>query len=363
MVFAITGGGTGGHLSIAKALALELKKRDIKTVFIGSTHGQDMKWFENSDIFDKSYFLQSSGVVNKKGLKKLASMANILKLAFKCRKIFKENSVKAVISVGGYSSAPASFASLFFFKPLFIHEQNAILGRLNGLLEPFCKKIYSSYPRVKFELPTGCGCVTKFTQDNTECFSKKFDYPVHEKFFKSARERENLKTIIFLGGSQGANFINSLAKEMAPKLIEMGYNIIHQCGEKSYDEIYKFYKENALNVELVGFCENLDMLIAKADLCIGRSGASTLWELCANNLPAIFIPFPFATGDHQYYNAKFLADLGLSQIIRQDESNSEKILNLIKNFDIKSTSKALKNSINPNGTAMIIDDILQILGK
>ncbi|MDA3046384.1 undecaprenyldiphospho-muramoylpentapeptide beta-N-acetylglucosaminyltransferase [Campylobacter sp. VBCF_06 NA8] len=357
-MIAISGGGTGGHLSIAKSLGAELKNRGIGVIFIGSTNGQDRAWFEGSEIFERAYFLESSGVVNKKGLSKFASLINILKLSLKCRKIFKENGVKAVISVGGYSSAPASFASLFFFKPLFIHEQNAILGRLNDLLEPFCKKIYSPYSREKFELPTACGCVTKFTQDNTQCISDKFDYPVSDIFFEKARIRSEIKTIIFLGGSQGASFINTLASNLAPRLTKMGYEIIHQCGEKEFEKYSEFYKNANLNVELVGFSKNLVDLISKADLCVGRSGASTLWELVANGLPAIFVPFPHAAGDHQFYNAKFLQDLNLCKIVRQNEASEDKILDLIQNFDAPSASRGLVNFSSKNGAKSIIDDIL-----
>ena len=337
MVVAITGGGTGGHLSIARALGAELKNRGIKAIFIGSTHGQDRAWFENSDLFEKAYFLQSSGVVNKKGFAKLNSLLNIFKLAFFCLKIFKNHGVTKVISVGGYSSAPASFAAILGRKEFFIHEQNALMGRLNKLLKPFAKKFFSSYDEPKF------------------------DYPVNSVFFDTARVRESVKTIIFLGGSQGASFINSLATSIAPKLVNSGYEIIHQCGEREFEKISQIYKEQNLGdkITLVGFCTNLHELIAKADLCVGRSGASTLWELCANGIPAIFIPFPYAAGDHQFYNAKFLQEQGLCAIVRQNEANEEKILNLIQNYDVKQASEKLKNTISSGGAKNIIDEVLK----
>ena len=336
-MIAITGGGTGGHLSIARALGAELKNRGIKTIFIGSTHGQDRAWFENSDLFEKTYFLQSSGVVNKKGLAKLNSLLNIFKLAFLSLKIFKTHGVTKVISVGGYSSAPASFGAILGRKELFIHEQNALTGKLNKLLKPFAKKFYSSYEKPKF------------------------DYPVNSIFFDTARVRESVRTIIFLGGSQGASFINSLATELSPKLVNLGYEIIHQCGEKEFEKILQIYKEQNLSdkITLVGFCTNLHELVAKADLCVGRSGASTLWELCANGIPAIFIPFPYAAGDHQFYNAKFLQEQGLCTIVRQNEADEEKILNLIQNYAVKQISENLRHTIDKNGAKTIIDDVLK----
>ena len=144
MVIAISGGGTGGHLIIAKNLAAHLAKQGIRAIFIGSNRGQDRAWFENSELFARTYFLQSSGVVDKKGFAKLASLLNILRLSLAARKILKQNGVRALISVGGYSSAPASIAAILSRVPFFIHEQNAVCGRLNRLLRPFARAFYRS---------------------------------------------------------------------------------------------------------------------------------------------------------------------------------------------------------------------------
>ena len=143
----ICGGGTGGHLAIARALGAELKRRGVCVIFVGSQQGQDKMWFENSDIFEQKYFLASSGVANKSGFKRLFSLLNIIKLSFACFGIFKKHKIKAVISVGGYSAAPAAFAAIASFKPLFIHEQNAHTGSLNALLKPLAKKFFCSYDK------------------------------------------------------------------------------------------------------------------------------------------------------------------------------------------------------------------------
>ncbi|CZE49428.1 undecaprenyldiphospho-muramoylpentapeptide beta-N-acetylglucosaminyltransferase [Campylobacter geochelonis] len=335
MSILITGGGTGGHLIIAKTIALELKKRGIKTVFVGSTNGQDKKWFEGSNIFDKTYFLQSSGVVNKSGLAKFNSLFNILKLSFKCKDIFKNEGVEAVLSVGGYSSSPASFWAVFSKTPFFIHEQNAMIGRLNKLLKPFAKSFYSSYEEPKF------------------------DYPINEIFFQKARIRQNLNTIIFLGGSQGAKFINNLAMQIAPNLLEREIKIVHQCGGNDFEKVSKFYKEKRLDVDVFDFSLNLASKIEQADLCVGRSGASTLWELCANQLPAIFIPFPYAANDHQFYNAKFLQDMGLCKIFRESGIENEKIIDEILNYDVNLVSQNLAKVVGKNGGEKIVDDMLK----
>ena len=117
-MIAITGGGTGGHLVIARAIKEELNRRGIKPIYIGSTGGQDKAWFENDEGFEKVYFLHSQGVVNKKGFKKILSLVDIIRSAFSCHAIFREHRIQAILSVGGYSAAPASLAALLFGKAL-----------------------------------------------------------------------------------------------------------------------------------------------------------------------------------------------------------------------------------------------------
>ena len=334
-MIAITGGGTGGHLAIAKAFANELNSRGIKAIFIGSSSGQDKMWFENSDIFEATYFLNSSGVVNKRGFGRLKSLINILNLAFKCKKIFKFHKVSSVISVGGYSAAPAAFGAIICGKKLYIHEQNAVIGRLNLILKPFAREFFSSY------------------------FEPKFDYPVDEKFFKISKIRKNLNTILFLGGSQGANFINNLALSLAKDLDKNGIKIIHQCGQKDYEIIIEKYKELNIKAEVFAFSKDIDLFMSRADFCISRAGASTIWELCAASLPTLFIPFPYAANNHQFYNAKFLNDQNAAMVLKEDEIDNKNLLNIICNINLEDISQKLINLLNKNGSKVIIDRILQ----
>ncbi len=337
MNIAITGGGTGGHLSVANALKIELNKRGLKPIFIGSKNGQDREWFENDNGFKKSYFLDSKGVVNKKGFKKISAIKEILDSGFACRDIFKKEFIDVLFSVGGYSAAPASFAAILTKTPLFIHEQNAAVGKLNRLLKPFAKEFFSSY------------------EEN----SKVKDYPVREIFFDLQRERSDLKTIIFLGGSLGANAINNLALSCAKEILDLDINIIHQTGKKDFSICREFYNKNNLKVDCFDFSKNLEKKIQKADFAVSRAGASTLWELCANTLPTLFIPYPYAASNHQYYNAKTLIDKEMALLRMQNEIDSKILLDIIKSVNIEKISKNLKNSIKPCGIEKIADIILK----
>ena len=129
MRLCVTGGGTGGHLMVAETIVEAGVKEGDSLIFIGSTHGQDQKYFKENSLFDEVYFLETTGVVNQKGLGKLKALFKVLVAFFKARKLLKENKIDVVYSVGGFSAAPASIASLSKKIPLFIHEQNAVEGR------------------------------------------------------------------------------------------------------------------------------------------------------------------------------------------------------------------------------------------
>jgi len=330
----ITGGGTGGHLKIAKVIKDELNKRGIKPVYIGSTLGADKAWFENDEGFSARYFMPSSGVVNKKGIGKINSLLHIIKLSFQAKKLLKKHNIKAVFSVGGYSAAPASFAAVLGNTALFIHEQNAHIGSLNKLLKPFSRRFFNT-------------------------FLYKDPYPVEDVFFETSRIRKELKSVIFLGGSQGALAINDLALKLAPHLKEKNIDIIHQTGKKDFQRIKKFYTQNNIDADVFDFDKNLAEKISNADFAISRAGASTLFELTANLIPSLFIPYPYAAGDHQYYNAKFLADKQAGFVIRQNEIDTDKIKQIIFNSDLEQISKKLAIINKKEGAKFIVDEILK----
>ncbi len=329
-MIAITGGGTGGHLKIAKIIMKELNSRSIRPIYIGSTKGADREWFENENGFSKKYFLNSTGVVDKKGLKKITSLTNILKLSYHATHILKNHNIKAVFSVGGFSAAAASFAAILTKTPLFIHEQNAHIGALNKILKPFSKRFFNT-------------------------FIYNDPYPVEDIFFEKARIRKEIKTIIFLGGSQGALQINNFAITVAKELTKKRINIIHQTGKRDYERIKKFYKKEGIQAEVFDFDPNLVEKISKADLAISRAGASTLFELAANQLPTLFIPYPYAAGNHQYYNAKFLVDKKAGFL--STNPTKKELFNILNNANLEEISKNLAH-INKKGGAKYMVDIM-----
>jgi len=332
----VTGGGTGGHLKVADAFIEELKNRDFSIIFIGSTKGQDKSWFENDNRLKEAIFLTTSGVVNKKGFNKILSLINIFLKALECLKIYSKYSVRKVISVGGFSAASASFAAILKKDcRFFIHEQNSKMGKLNELTSKFASSVYSSFLKS----------------------SKVKDYPVDLKFFENARLRKEIKAIAFFGGSQGAIAINNFTLKVASKLNEMGIKIIHQTGENDFERVKKFYKNKNINADVFDFTKDIVSKMKEADFCVSRAGASTLFELCANNIPTLFIPYKYAAKNHQYFNAKVLFDKNLCFLQNEDELD-ENIFFETLNCDIEKISIGLKDIIKPNAIKFIVDDIL-----
>lgn len=325
MSIVMTGGGTGGHLAIIKAVKEHLNNNDL--VYIGSTTGQDKAWFDNDKEFRRRYFLTTRGVVNQGIIGKVKSIWMLIISILRAIKILRKEKASVVFSVGGFSAAPTSFAAKLLRIPLVIHEQNAAMGTLNKVLKPYSNIFISSYID---ESPVKA-------------------YPVKKELFETAHERDQVKSIIFLGGSQGARAINELAINLATELKSRGIKIYHQAGEKNLDLVQKEYDALEVDAEVFGFTTELSKYMNLSDIAIARSGASTLWELSANSLPAIFIPYPYAAGDHQYYNADFLVKQELSWVMREDDLNVTKILNIIDESMLEK-SKGLSTLIDSSGS-------------
>ncbi len=314
-----SGGGTGGHLVIIDAVANYLD--DI--VYIGSQKGQDRDWFANDTRFTQRIFLQTAGVVDKKGFAKAGALLQILAQMKSVWPVVRKSS--AVFSVGGFSAAPAAILAVLLRKPLIIHEQNSVPGRLNVMLKPFAKEVIES-----------------FGKDRS-------DYPVKEVFFKQARQRKRLKTILFLGGSQGASGINAIALQVAKRY---DFAIIHQCGKSEYAMLQKEYAKLGVEVDLFTFSKDIAGKMHKADIAVARAGASTVWETCANGLPAVFVPFPYAARDHQYYNALATVENGAGWVMRQESFD----MNFFQSLDdatLQEASRRLLGMLRPGGAEKI----------
>lgn len=204
------------------------------------------------------------------------------------------------------------------------------MGSLNKISKPFAKAFFSS-----FYADSPCP-----------------DYPVERKFFDARRVRTSTNVILFMGGSLGARSINDLAMESAAELLASGKTIIHLTGIKDYDRVHQFYEAHQLDVSCIAFDRNIDHLIARADFAVSRAGASSLFELYANALPTLFVPYPHAASDHQYHNAMYLVEQGMAYCKREDALTKEVLLKLIdiNHFPL---SEKMHSAFRPDGAACI----------
>ena len=335
MSIVMTGGGTGGHLAIIKAVKEHL--HDEELIYIGSTKGQDKQWFEEDEDFSHKYFFETRGVVNQGALGKVKSLLMMAKATMKAIKLLRKHKAKVVFSVGGFSAAATAFAAKILRIPLVIHEQNAALGSLNKLLKPHAAAFISSYLE---ESPIKA-------------------YPIKQIFFENAHMREKVNTIIFLGGSQGAKAINTLALQIAAQLKAKGIKIIHQAGQNNIDEVVKAYEDLGVEAEVFGFTDKLADYMNQADLAIARAGASTLWELSATALPTLYIPYPYAASDHQYHNAQFLVAKDLAWIMRENEIDAQMVLSLLDE-NLSEKSRGLMEIVEKDGSKKIAEVLTQM---
>jgi UDP-N-acetylglucosamine--N-acetylmuramyl-(pentapeptide) pyrophosphoryl-undecaprenol N-acetylglucosamine transferase len=305
----LAGGGTGGHVIPALAIANELKKTyDAEILFIGTARG-----IENRLVPAAGYPLQLVRV----GALKNVSLTTRLKTAFDLPRalwdaggMLSEFAPDVVIGVGGYASGPAMLAALVKHIPTLAFEPNVVPGFANRIVAKFV-----SGAAVHFE--------------ETARFFRHAEVtgvPVRQAFFEIAPKRGGIPTLLVFGGSQGAHAINAAMIRCLPVLQREapGIHIIHQTGERDYNDALAAYERlksesAALTFEVAKFIDDMPAAFARADLVVCRSGASTVAEIAAAGKPAVFVPFPRAADDHQRVNAEALARHGAAVVVEESK--------------------------------------------
>jgi UDP-N-acetylglucosamine--N-acetylmuramyl-(pentapeptide) pyrophosphoryl-undecaprenol N-acetylglucosamine transferase len=320
----IAGGGTGGHLFPAVAIAKEIVKRyeaaDIRFV----TGRRKME----SDILTRlGFHHQSIHVEGIKGRGWKKGFMVLIKLPYSILQsisILKRFSPHFVIGVGGYSSGPVCLAARLMGIPTGIHEQNSFPGLTNRLLCRIVDKVFVSFEESRQHFPRG----TLYLTGN----------PVREELL--ARETvPSLKgeqdfTILVVGGSLGALAINRAFVAALEILREKGKDpvVIHQSGETDYTHVVEAYEQRGLKGNIMPFIEDMAEAYQQADLVVSRAGATTVSELAALGKPAILIPYPFATNSHQETNALMLVRVGGAKMLLEQELSGESLAALLMKY-------------------------------
>jgi UDP-N-acetylglucosamine--N-acetylmuramyl-(pentapeptide) pyrophosphoryl-undecaprenol N-acetylglucosamine transferase len=354
-VIALAAGGTGGHIFPAQALAEELMEQGYKPLLICDQRTNEFVRGSLAKIDSIKLFAPRPG---GKLIKNLNNAFKIFKIVIKLRKILKKSKVKAVVGFGGYPSFPTMLAALSLGIPAYIHEQNAVLGRVNRLMAPFVRKIFLSFPK------------TQKLDGKYENKSIIVGNLVRKSILEISNEiteyESDLLNILVVGGSQGAKILSEVVplsiKEL-PEDLQEQLVIYQQARLNLVSETKRLYKSTKAKVEVRDFFKDVGTLMKSADLVISRAGASTVTEVSIIGKPAIFIPLRIATDNHQFYNAKSLSELGGAVLIKEDDFNSvalkEILLDLLRHpKKLKNMAKASKNAAISGAAKKVVSVLL-----
>lgn len=322
----IAAAGTGGHINPGIAIANEIKNHypSADITFIGTPRG-----LENDLVPRAGYKLKT---IEAYGIKRQISLSN-LKNAYKtlksyklAKKIVKDIKPNIIVGTGGYICGPVFSGAFKYGIPTVIHESNAFPGIAVKLLSKKTNTVLVGFEDTKKRLPKAKNVVVTGTPTKV----RKINLTQKQKgeIKKQFKIENEFPIVTIFGGSQGAESINRCIIEIINKKLNKEYQIIWAVGQKNYEEVRNSIK-TPYNVCIVPYIYNMEEVLNLSDLVVSRSGAMTITEVAKCGKPAIFIPYPFATENHQEYNAKVLANAGSAKIILDKELNSNKLNNTI----------------------------------
>ncbi len=350
----LAGGGTGGHVIPALAIAQELQKRyGAEVLFIGTARG-----IENRLVPAAGFPLRlvQVGALNKVDLKtRLKTLFDLPRAVWDSRRILAEFRPDVVIGVGGYASGPAMLAAILKRIPTLAFEPNVVPGFANRIVARMV-----SGAAVHFE-------------ETAQYFPRAqvTGVPVREAFFEIAGKAtlNDRPTLLVFGGSQGANAINQAMVQCLPALMKQlpDIHIIHQTGERGYNDAQAAYRQAGLSAEVYPFIADMPAFFARADLLLCRSGASTVAEITAAGKPAVFVPFPRAADDHQRVNAQALERAGAAVVVEETKLERVWLADTIAALlgdpgRLQRMSRAARNLAHPDAARDITAMAAQLAG-
>lgn len=358
----MTGGGTGGHIYPAIAIADKIKRKhpESEILFVGTEKGMERELVPKNGYSIK--FITVSGINRKNPIKNVKTVLDLIKGSSQAKKIIKDFKPDIVIGTGGYVCGPVVRAAHKKGIRSFIHEQNAVPGVTNLLLERYAEKVFISFPEsaAYFKHPEK---LVVSGNPIRKCFliSGLRDY--RQKLGISSTDF----VILCFGGSRGAGNINKVMTETA-KILKSVPNVklFFITGIPYYESIKNVLENDGItdegNITVLPYADNIHEYIFASDLVISRSGALTVSEITACGKPSIMIPSPNVTGNHQFFNAKVVADKGGAVIIEEKDLSAEKmigtILRLINNREaLNAMAKASAAAGKVDGADVIYDHL------
>lgn len=359
----ISGGGTGGHIYPAISIIKEVKKHhpDGEVLYIGTKKGLESKLVPREGIDFQT--IDITGFRRKLSFENVKTVLRFINGVRKAKRMIKQFQPDVVIGTGGYVSAPVVYAATKLNIPTVIHEQNSVPGLTNKFLSRYVTKVAIAFKEASAYFP----------EEKTVLIGNPRAQEVVHMDGRQGRDSVGLKndkrSVLIVGGSQGARPINDAFLEALPKAHLYDYQFLYVTGELHYDKVMAEVQKlgNPKNVIIKPFIHNMPQVLAGIDLIVARAGATTLAEITALGIPSILIPSPYVTNNHQEKNARALSDHGAAILRLEKDLNGE---NLLQDIDEIFTEKDRWNMMHeaakkigmPNA-ATDFYDLLQTLKK
>jgi UDP-N-acetylglucosamine--N-acetylmuramyl-(pentapeptide) pyrophosphoryl-undecaprenol N-acetylglucosamine transferase len=345
----IAGGGTGGHVIPALAIAQQLKKQfDADVLFIGTARGIETRLVPQAGF--PLELIQVGALKNVSLLTRVKTMFDLPRAIAASSRMLSEFDPEVVIGVGGYASGPAMVAAIRRRLPTLAFEPNVVPGFANRMIARWV-----SAAAVHFEETCRYFPHCKVT-----------GVPVRAAFFNITAKAGGMPTLLVFGGSQGARAINQAMIESLPGLLVKvpGIHIIHQTGQRDYDRVQAAYQQSGISGEVHKFIDDMPETFGRADLLVCRSGASTVGEITAAGKPAIFVPFPAAADDHQNVNARALESVGAAVVVEESNLGAAYLVDTIAALigdggRLQAMSAAAKGLAHPKA----VEEIAEMVGQ
>lgn len=326
----IMAGGTGGHIFPALAIASELKKHDVVIEWLGSKKGMENTIVPKNGI--KLHSVNTVGLRGKNIVSLLKAPFQLALATIEVSKVFSQVQPDVVLGMGGFASGIGGLMARIYKVPLFIHEQNSIPGTTNKLLSKIATQTFQAFDNA-FDPK-----INAITVGN----------PVAFKVKKSTTNNKKLNLLI-VGGSLGSKPINDIVTKL-----DININIWHQTGSLHFANVQSQY--NKKSVKVTAFIEDMSKAYAWADVVLCRAGAMTVSELMLSAKPSILIPLPHAIDNHQFHNAKILADADAGILIQQKDLNIQALEQVLLNLNDENLERMSTNALKlskPNAAVEI----------
>ena len=344
----IMAGGTGGHIFPGLAVAQALRQQGWRVHWLGAPGSADKPSMESQLVPPQGFALETidfSGVRGKGYLTLALLPLRLLKAFAQSITVLRRVRPDVVVGLGGYITFPAGLMSVLLGKPLVLHEQNSVAGMANRVLAAVANRVFTAFPNV---LKKG----------------QWVGNPLREAFLQQPDPatrfagRSGPLRVLVLGGSLGAKALNDvLPRALALIPLAQRPQVTHQSGALQIDALRSNYAAAGVQAELTPFITDTAQAMAQADLLICRAGASTVTEVAAVGVAAVFVPFPFAVDDHQTGNARFLSDQGAAWLLPQTELTPEKLSDMLQ----KTERSTLLNRAFQAKTLAKIDAAAQVV--